>query len=187
MALIGSDPLPHHVPPGRIAAAALGEQRTPGLDSGRELAVLLLGDGNEDARLDEVGIELGGPRQRAAGIFAHHAVIGEHQRLPIAGQPLRRFAEQAARLGIGVSRVGVAAPRHIDRCDDLPPLTVLWVLAQSRLDTGDECRKVLVACGVLQTGSQRLVGQAGGAIGEVEPERERREKCRNADHHRTGG
>ena len=95
MRFVGRDPLLHHLAPRRIALA-LVEQRAPILDRRCELSVLLLGDGEQDARLDaESGSSATRALERAARFLAHHPVIGEHERLALSRQTLRRLARAA--------------------------------------------------------------------------------------------
>ena len=106
MSLSQRNPLLNHRPPRRFGIRR-GEERLPIGDGRRELPVLLLGDGEQDARLDQSRIEVVRLLQGLAGFLCHNPVIGEHQRLTLPGEPLRRRAEQPDRLAIGFGRIAV--------------------------------------------------------------------------------
>lgn len=110
------------------SVGAAGKQRAPSLGCGSELTVLLLGESEQDARLDQIWIKHQGSLQDLAGVLGHHAIIGKYQRTTVTGKTLRRFPEEPDRLPIRLGGVGVAAPAHIDRGDDLPSLPFFGML-----------------------------------------------------------
>ena len=101
------------------------------------------------------------PLERSPRLLRHHAVIGEHQRLALPGQPLGRLSEQPDRLSIGIGRIAVALPAHIDRSDHVPSLTLLGMLSAAALRRG---RRALRDSGRSQdlAGARQAVGQGGG-------------------------
>ena len=124
--------------------------------------------------------------ERGPRFFRHHPIIGEHQGLALPRQTLRRFSQQPDRLTVGVSRIAIAPPAHIDRGYRVPPLALLGVLSEPRFDAGDERFEVLVARGILQARGKRLVRYSGRAVSEIEAEREQRQRDRDRDGRRPG-
>ena len=160
MRFVGGDLLLHHLAPGRIFRR-LVEQRAPILDRRLKLSVLLLGDGEQDARLQQRLIEFHRAPERGPRFFRHHPIIGEHQGLALPRQTLRRFSQQPDRLTVGVSRIAIAPPAHIDRGYRVPPLALLGVLSEPRFDAGDERFEILVARRDL-AGARQAAGPASG-------------------------
>ena len=77
-------------------------------------------------------------------------------------------------MGISFSRLRVAARAQIDGRNHVPALPVFGTLPEARLDPGDERFEVAVARRIFEAGGERLVGKAGRAENEVEPERDQR-------------
>ena len=123
-------------------------------------------------------IELQRALERDARFLRHHPVIGEHQGLALPRQTLRRFSQQPDRLAVGIGRIAIAPPAHIDRGDRVPALALLGMLAEPRFDAGDERFEVLVARGILRRAASGWSGMPGRAVGEIEAEREQRQRDR---------
>ena len=176
MRFVGGDLLLHHLAPGRIFRR-LVEQRAPILD--RRLRTVRPAPWRWRARCAARATSDRVPRARPSAARAssrHHPIIGEHQGLALPRQTLRRLSEQPDRLTVGVSRIVIAPPAHIDRGYRVPPLALLGVLSEPRLDAGDERFEILVARGILQARGERLVRQSGRAVSEIEAEREQRQR-----------
>ena len=130
-------------------------------------------------------IELDRARKDAARFLAHHPVIGEHERLTLSRQTLRRRPKQPNCLTVSIGRVLIALPAHINGSDHVPPLPLLGMLAQPRFDAGDESFEILVVGGIFKASRERLVGKARRAIEEIESERQQRYHGGDDNHRRS--
>src|SRR5581483_4070359 len=80
---------------------------------------------------------------------------------------------------IGIGGILVTLRAEIDRRDHIPALALLGMLAEPRLDTGDERTEVLAVGGIFEPRFERLVWKAGRAVEEIEPERDNRHRNGN--------
>jgi hypothetical protein len=174
MRLCRLHPLFRHRAPG-LALFGIGEERAPILDGFFELPVLFLGDGDENARLEQRSVARQRFLENLARFLRDEAVIGEHKSLALAREKLGRRTEQLDCPRVGLGRVAVAARAKINRRDRFPTLPLLGMRAQARFDPCDERIDVLLVRRIAETRGERLVGKAGRAVGEVKAERKQRE------------
>jgi hypothetical protein len=163
-----------HRAPGLVLLGG-GEKRPPIFDGFLELPVLFLGDGDENARLEQRSVAGQRLLEDLARVLGDEAVIGEHKRLALAREKLGRRTEQLDRARVGLGRVAVAARAKINRRDRLPALSLVGMRAQARFDPCDQRIDVLLVRRIVETRGERLVGKAGRAVGEIEAERKQRE------------
>ena len=124
-------------PPGRVGRR-LGQQALVVGERLGELAVLLLGQRQPEARLDAAGLELQDLLVGRAGLLGDDAVGGEHGGFGKARQPPYGLALEARGAGIGVGGIAKAPELVVDGRDHVPAVAVLGMLAQAGLDLGDE-------------------------------------------------
>src|SRR5262249_20011347 len=131
--------------------------------------------------------------ESAPTFLGNHPIIGKHERVALTRQALGGGAKQPNRFTIGLRRIAVAAPAEIDGSDHFPAFTLLRVLAETRLDTGNEGFEVSIASGILEACSERPGGETGRAVNEIKSKRENRESechdegCDNFGAARLGG
>jgi hypothetical protein len=149
-----------------------------------EPAVLLLGERQPEARLGTSGLEPGDLLIGEAGLLGNDAVGRQHAGLGEAGEPARRLAVETCGIGIGGSRLLETSELEIDGSDHIPAGRVLRVLAQARLDLGDELADARLLERDLAAAGDRMGRDAGRAVRKVEPEGEDREKHGDCERYR---
>ena len=135
------------------SAGASDQQRLVVGERVGELAVLLLGQRQPEARLEPAGLALAGSSRRRDGPPRRRCRRRRARRIRQSPASRRTVSPSQAR-GVGVGGGGLAeAPElEIDGGDDVPALAVLGMLAQPRFDLGDELADVgllerRIACG----------------------------------------
>ncbi len=173
MGLRNSDPLLDHRAPGLVSPLPI-EQPAPVGNGTRIVAVLFLGNGEQNARLDKRGIECVRLLQRVLRRIAHHAALLKDEGLAIPRQTLRRGPEQPNGLTIRFGRVFVALHAEIDWRDHIPTLAFIGMRAKPRLHPRNQRRDIRLGGGILQAGGKGLIGKTGRAIQEVDADGRKR-------------